>query len=52
MKRHRLGFIVSGCVTVAPPALAQPAVSAIERLYVLDCGRGVAPDQGRFAPGY
>jgi N-acyl homoserine lactone hydrolase len=50
MKRHLLGFIV--CVTVAPPALAQPAVSAVERLYVLDCGRGVAPDQGRFAPGY
>jgi glyoxylase-like metal-dependent hydrolase (beta-lactamase superfamily II) len=35
---------------IASPCSAQP--TGIERLYVLECGHGTAPDQGRFAPGY
>jgi N-acyl homoserine lactone hydrolase len=34
------------------PSIAQPAASGVDRLYVLDCGHGTAPDQGRFSPGY
>jgi N-acyl homoserine lactone hydrolase len=36
---------------VSFPGRAQPTVG-IDRLYVLDCGHGVAPDQGRFSPGF
>ena len=31
---------------------AQTAKTGIDRLYVLECGHGVAPDQGRFSPGH
>ena len=34
------------------PALAQQPNSGVDRLYVLKCGHGTAPDQGRFSPGY
>ena len=37
-------FLLSG--------LAQPLNSGVDRLYVLECGHGTAPDQGRFSPGY
>ena len=38
----------------APPPLAsaQQKSSGVDRLYVLDCGSGTAPNQGRFSPGY
>ena len=32
------------------PGQAQPT-AGIDRLYVLECGHGVAPDQGHFSPG-
>jgi glyoxylase-like metal-dependent hydrolase (beta-lactamase superfamily II) len=35
----------------ATPALAQAGKSGIERLYILDCGQGRAPDQSRWSPG-
>jgi hypothetical protein len=28
------------------------ANSGVDRLYVLECSHGTAPDQGRFSPGY
>ena len=34
------------------PALAQQPNSGVDRLYVLECCHGTAPDQGRFSPGY
>jgi glyoxylase-like metal-dependent hydrolase (beta-lactamase superfamily II) len=44
--------VVSWCLAVASPALGQIINSSVERLYVLECGQGIAPDQGRFSPGY
>jgi N-acyl homoserine lactone hydrolase len=35
----------------APAAFAQAGKSGIERLYILDCGHGHAPDQSRWTPG-
>jgi N-acyl homoserine lactone hydrolase len=51
MKRDLLGVLVlvSSMVSLAS---AQQASSGVDRLYVLDCGRGTAPNQGRFSPGY
>src|SRR5258708_40003540 len=42
-------FLGASAVT---PALAQQPNSGVDRLYVLECGHGTAPDQGRFSPGY
>ena len=36
---------------VAMPAAAQPNKPGVDRLYVLDCGQGHAPDQSRWSPG-
>jgi N-acyl homoserine lactone hydrolase len=47
----RLLMIASGLLA-GSPALAQPLQSGVDRLYVLECGHGPAPDQGRFSPGY
>ncbi|SEC19305.1 Glyoxylase, beta-lactamase superfamily II [Bradyrhizobium erythrophlei] len=38
-------------VGVAPQADAQPAKSGVERLYILNCGEGVAGDISRWSPG-
>jgi hypothetical protein len=46
----RLLMIASGLLA-GSPALAQPLRSGVDRLYVLECGHGAAPDQGRFSPG-
>ena len=35
---------------LAAPALAQTA--SVEKLYVIDCGHGMAPDQSRWSPGF
>src|SRR5258708_1073028 len=42
-------FLGASAVT---PVLAQQPNSGVDRLYVLECGHGTAPDQGRFSPGY
>ncbi|MES5487094.1 N-acyl homoserine lactonase family protein [Bradyrhizobium sp. INPA03-11B] len=38
-------------VGTAPQADAQPAKSGVERLYILNCGEGVAGDISRWSPG-
>lgn len=56
MKRHCLAMLMLMLMlipgAIPPPANAQATSRGIDRLYVLDCGRGTAPNQGRFAPGY
>jgi len=47
----RLLIIASGLLA-GSPALAEPLQSGVDRLYVLECGHGPAPDQRRFSPGY
>src|SRR5882757_9672726 len=36
---------------LAPAAVAQGAKSGVERLYILNCGEGVAGDISRWSPG-
>jgi N-acyl homoserine lactone hydrolase len=48
---RRLLLIASGLLA-ASPAWAQSLKLGVERLYVLECGHGPAPDQGRFSPGH
>ncbi len=43
---------VSVGLLFSSPAATQPTNSGVDRLYVLECGHGAAPDQGRFSPGY
>jgi N-acyl homoserine lactone hydrolase len=38
-------------LSLAVPASAQSEKSGVDRLYVLDCGIGHAPDQSRWSPG-
>jgi N-acyl homoserine lactone hydrolase len=52
MMRHRLAILVLGYGAALPTAWAQQVTGGAGRLYVLDCGHGTAPNQGRFAPGY
>jgi N-acyl homoserine lactone hydrolase len=52
MKRNLLGVLIVFLTSTASPSIAQQATSGVDRLYVLDCGRGTAPNQGRFSPGY
>jgi N-acyl homoserine lactone hydrolase len=51
MKYADLGLLIPAFFVTASPALAQQA-TGVERLYVIECGHGTAPDQGRFSPGY
>jgi N-acyl homoserine lactone hydrolase len=50
MKRDLLGVLV--LLSSVSFASAQQTSAGVDRLYVLDCGRGTAPNQGRFSPGY
>jgi N-acyl homoserine lactone hydrolase len=52
MANGRTGILILACLTIVTPGSAQQATPGVDRLYVLECGHGVAPDQGRFAPGY
>ena len=52
MQYGSLSVIIFACFAVASSALAQQTFSGVDRLYVLECGHGTAPDQGRFSPGY
>jgi len=52
MKSAGLVLINSVFLAVPYPALAQQMHSGVDRLYVLECGHGTAPDQGWFSPGY
>jgi N-acyl homoserine lactone hydrolase len=52
MRGVRLCLFIFASVAVCSAAFAQPTSSGVDRLYVLECGHGVAPNQGRFSPGY
>ena len=42
---------LSACQSVAPSASAQSGKPSVERLYILNCGEGVAGDISRWSPG-
>jgi N-acyl homoserine lactone hydrolase len=52
MKRDLLAILILVLGVAPPPASAQQTAPGVDRLYVLDCGHGTAPNQGRFSPGY
>jgi N-acyl homoserine lactone hydrolase len=53
----RPAFLTIACAATiamslaADPCFAQAGKSGLERLYILDCGHGSAPDQSRWSPG-
>lgn len=50
--KKAIGLAFSLWVAGAMPyADAQPAKSGVERLYILNCGEGVAGDISRWSPG-
>jgi glyoxylase-like metal-dependent hydrolase (beta-lactamase superfamily II) len=53
--KHTLNLITAATILVAAagptPTLGQAAKPGVERLYILDCGQGRAPDQSRWSPG-
>jgi glyoxylase-like metal-dependent hydrolase (beta-lactamase superfamily II) len=54
MKPIRLGLTLAATLAVAltvAPACAQGGKSGVERLYILNCGEGVAGDISRWSPG-
>ena len=46
-----LASVLSGLQVVPQPAAAQGGKPSIERLYILNCGEGVAGDISRWSPG-
>ena len=52
MQRSFLGILCLNLLVcfISHPGQSQPA-AGVDRLYVLECGHGIAPDQGRFTPG-
>jgi glyoxylase-like metal-dependent hydrolase (beta-lactamase superfamily II) len=52
MKRDLLAISILVLGLAPPPVSAQQTGPGVDRLYVLDCGHGTAPNQGRFSPGY
>ncbi len=52
--RTLLTFACAAALAVsvgAPACFAQAGKTGVERLYILDCGHGHAPDQSRWTPG-
>jgi glyoxylase-like metal-dependent hydrolase (beta-lactamase superfamily II) len=52
MNRYFLAVLIWTACGAPPAAIAQTIRPGVDRLYVLDCGHGTAPNQGRFSPGY
>jgi glyoxylase-like metal-dependent hydrolase (beta-lactamase superfamily II) len=52
MRRELFAVLILVLCGASPTAFAQPSAPGVDRLYVLECGHGTAPDQGRFSPGY
>jgi N-acyl homoserine lactone hydrolase len=52
MKRDLLAILILAFSAAPLPVTAQQITPGVDRLYVLDCGRGTAPNQARFSPGY
>ena len=55
MTFRRVGLILAGVLSalqaVSQPASAQGGKAGIERLYIFNCGEGVAGDISRWSPG-
>ena len=54
MKPIRLGLALAATLAIpltVAPACAQGGKSGVERLYILNCGEGVAGDISRWSPG-
>ena len=51
MKCDLLRLVLAGICAMTSPVLAQQT-GGVDRLYVLECGHGIAPNQGFFAAGY
>src|SRR5262245_55509435 len=51
MSRITLALAVAGLALSAQAAVAQSDKSGVEKLYVLNCGEGVAGDISRWSPG-
>src|SRR5260370_13109085 len=54
MKQIHLGLALAATLAVPltlAPACAQGGTSGVERLYILNCGEGVAGDISRWSPG-
>jgi len=54
MKPLQFGLTLAATLAVAfavAPAFAQGGKSGVERLYILNCGEGVAGDISRWSPG-
>lgn len=50
MKGDLISLVIVGICAMASPVMAQQG--GVDRLYVLECGHGTAPNQGFFAAGY
>jgi N-acyl homoserine lactone hydrolase len=46
-----LAIALTACQTASAPEAAQSRTPGVERLYILDCGEGVAGDISRWSPG-
>jgi len=46
----KLGHLLAAATTAVVLSV-QPGFAAVERLYILNCGQGVGPDQSRWSPG-
>ena len=51
MKKALLFAATIGALSLAAPASAQTPKSGVEKLYILNCGEGSAPDQSRWSAG-
>jgi N-acyl homoserine lactone hydrolase len=44
-------LLLAACTSMPPPQPAAPAVPAVERMYVIDCGENHVKDLSRWTPG-
>jgi len=51
MQSFLVGSAILGLFLWAQPVHAQAPAKTVERLYILNCGEGDAPDQSRWSPG-
>jgi hypothetical protein len=51
MQLVRIAVAVFCIASLSEQGNAQPAKSGVERLYILNCGEGIAGDIGRWSPG-
>jgi glyoxylase-like metal-dependent hydrolase (beta-lactamase superfamily II) len=51
MKRFGMALLVAVALFLSSRSFANPSAGAADRLYVLDCGQGHAPDESRWTVG-